>query len=107
LSLTDALPAASCPSHRLTRWAPASGQLVWQDAPRADLRRLRALESADCWTRGWMQFGRAPYLAGNDLVDLRFDRGGDNFTRMPVAAAGRDCPRGLTAWRPPRVDVLP
>ena len=80
------------------------------DAPRTQsLAALRARYRADCWVRGWMQFGRAPQIVGDTISDLRYGgvpRG--NFTTMallpPVEAAR--CPANLTAWRPPRADLL-
>jgi hypothetical protein len=59
--------------------------------------------------RGWMQFGRAPQVAGGTISDVRYGsapRG--NFTTMvlkPPSEAGQ-CPANLTAWRPPRADLL-
>ena len=80
------------------------------DPPRSQsLATLRALYRADCWVRGWLQFGRAPEIAGGAISDARYgglSRG--NFTTMalkPADAAAR-CPANLTAWTPPRVDLL-
>jgi len=80
------------------------------DAPHTQsLAELRALYRADCWVRGWMQFGRAPQVAGGTISDVRYGsapRG--NFTTMvlkPPSEAGQ-CPANLTAWRPPRADLL-
>jgi inner membrane protein len=80
------------------------------DAPHTQsLTELRALYRSDCWVRGWMQFGRAPQVADGTISDVRY--GGSprgNFTTMilrPPAEAAR-CPTNLTAWRPPRADLL-
>ncbi|MFL5617522.1 MAG: metal-dependent hydrolase [Gemmatimonadaceae bacterium] len=80
------------------------------DAPHTQsLAELRALDRADCWVRGWLQFGRAPLVAGGTISDVRY--GGSprgNFTTMilkPPSEAVR-CPAHLTAWRPPRADLL-
>jgi len=89
--------------------AGRAGAVEW-DAPRTQsLAALRARYRADCWVRGWMQFGRAPEIANDTISDLRYGevpRG--NFTTMvllpPVEAAR--CPANLTAWRPPRADLL-
>jgi hypothetical protein len=63
---------------------------------------------ADCWVRAWLQFARAPAVEGDEVADLRFGREGrGNFTTMRTAGgATRGCPAYLTAWRPPRADLL-
>jgi inner membrane protein len=83
--------------------------VVW-NAPRTQsLAELRALYRTDCWVRGWLQFGRAPEIADGAISDARYggtSRG--NFTTMalkPPAEAAR-CPANLTAWTPPRADLL-
>ena len=81
----------------------------WGDQTVHSLAQLRALYRDDCWVRGWMQFGRAPAVADGTIADIRYGnsfRG--NFTTMtllPPAEAAR-CPANLTAWRPPRADLL-
>jgi inner membrane protein len=80
------------------------------DAPRTQsLAELRDLYRADCWVRGWMQFGRAPSVDGGTITDLRYtDTGRRNFTMMalrPPTEAAR-CPANLTTWRPPRADLI-
>jgi len=89
---------------------PGRASAVEWDAPRTQsVAVLRARYRADCWVRGWMQFGRAPEIAGDTISDLRYGgvpRG--NFTTMallPLVEAAR-CPANLTAWRPPRADLL-
>ena len=52
------------------------------------------------------KLGRVPYVSSGSIVDLRFENPiGQNFTPMALEA-GRDCPRYLTNWEPPRADVL-
>ena len=81
----------------------------WEAPHVQSLAELRALYRADCWVRGWMQFGRAPQVANGTISDVRYGsspRG--NFTTMilkPPLEAAR-CPANLTAWRPPRADLL-
>ena len=83
--------------------------VVWDASHTQSLADLRALYRADCWVRGWMQFGRAPHVSGGAITDLRYtDTGRRNFTTMallPPAEAAR-CPANLTSWRPPRADLL-
>jgi inner membrane protein len=81
----------------------------WTAPHTQSLTALRALYRADCWVRGWMQFGRAPEIGEGTISDVRYGgvlRG--NFTTMvlkpPVEAAR--CPAHLTSWRPPRQDLL-
>ena len=83
--------------------------VAW-DVPRTQsLTQLRALYRSDCWVRGWLQFGRAPEITDGAISDARYGgtaRG--NFTTMtlkPPAEAAR-CPANLTAWAPPRADLL-
>jgi inner membrane protein len=84
-------------------------RVVWDVARTQSLVELRTLYRADCWVRGWMQFARAPEIADGAISDARYggiSRG--NFTTMalkPAAEAAR-CPAHLTAWTPPRTDVL-
>lgn len=84
-------------------------QVEWEPARTQSLAELRGLYRADCWVRGWLQFGRAPEIVGGSISDARYggvSRG--NFTTMalkPAAEAAR-CPSNLTAWTPPRADLL-
>jgi inner membrane protein len=99
-----------CVSRRL---APATGSQIrlvrnvaWRDDFRDSLSRLPALSRDDCWVAAWLQFGRAPVIRGNLLMDLRFDTGiRRNFTTMPLQA-GSGCPPNITSWAPPRGDLL-
>ena len=83
--------------------------VAWETPHTQSLAELRALYRADCWVRGWLQFGRAPEIADGAISDARYggtSRG--NFTTMslkPPAEAAR-CPANLTAWTPPRADLL-
>jgi inner membrane protein len=89
--------------------AGRASAVEWDVPQTRSLAALRSRYRADCWVRGWMQFGRAPEIAGDTISDLRYGgvpRG--NFTTMPLlplAEAAR-CPANLTAWRPPRADLL-
>jgi inner membrane protein len=88
--------------------APRERNVEWEATQLQSLARLRALGATDCWVRAWLQFGRAPEIRGNVISDLRYsDPGRPNFTTMPIRdwPAGA-CPRHLTAWRPPRTDLL-
>ena len=84
-------------------------RVAWDAARAQSVVGLRALYRADCWVRGWMQFGRAPEVADGTISDARYggvSRG--NFTSMaldPPPEAAR-CPAHLTAWTPPRADLL-
>jgi inner membrane protein len=112
LSLLPAwLPPATCASHRYGGPRPyrdLGGRLAVYEAVRQPLEALRDLERRDCWVRAWLQFGRAPMVRSDEILDLRFERGGDNFTAMrlqsPLEAAR--CPPHLTSWEPPRADLL-
>ena len=111
LSLAPAWRAAtSCASHRFTGGSPSGAReaAVWDPPLAQSLARLRGLSEEDCWTRAWLQFGRAPALREGGIYDLRFENGGGNFTAMSVAPrpprAG--CPENLTAWAMPRADLL-
>ena len=83
--------------------------VAWDAAHVQSIARLRALSRADCWVRAWLQFGRAPEISEGTISDARYggtSRG--NFTTMalkPPAEAAR-CPANLTAWTPPRADLL-
>ena len=91
---------SGCGTPSKVRWEPPLVQSVVA---------LRARARADCWVRGWLQFGRAPQMSDATISDVRYGgvpRG--NFTTMalkPPAEAAR-CPAHLTAWRPPRQDLL-
>jgi inner membrane protein len=95
----------------LTREACGRGRrpgVVWEGTDVQSLARLRTLAATDCWVRAWLQFARAPALHGDEVADLRFGREGrGTFTTMRTAGgAARGCPAYLTAWRPPRAELL-
>lgn len=97
-----------CPSSRLER--PGSPRtvaaMVWHGEIRQPIADLRNLDDRDCWVRGWLQFARAPFFRDGEVADLRFESGARrNFTAM-AAGGDRACPEALTAWVPPRADVL-
>jgi hypothetical protein len=68
-----------------------------------------------CDARAFAQFTRAPFVAGEILGDLRFDRerSGANFeVRLPAARRGdstqnlQRCPH-TPPWVAPRADLVP
>lgn len=86
-----------------------AGGVTWQAPSVQSVADLRARWRDDCWVRAWLQFGRAPEIAEGTISDLRYGgvpRG--NFTTMALdpPADGARCPANLTAWRPPRADLL-
>jgi inner membrane protein len=109
LSLLPArYPPDRCPSHRLERRgpAPASAPLVWQAALRQPVDALHDLARKDCWVRGWLQFGRAPFVRDGTIADLRFESARGNFTAMALTGEERACPPAMTSWSMPRGDVV-
>ena len=113
LSLLPRLwPATTCALHRATAQAGdlhvgVSPALVWSQEWRIDVAAVRALEAADCRVRAWLQFARVPFVAGDRMVDLRFEsRIGGGFASIPIARDASACPNNLTRWEPPRLDVL-
>jgi inner membrane protein len=96
-------PATRCASHRF-----AGREAVWETPVRQPLEGLRERSARDCRVRAWLQFGRAPVLRGDEIFDLRFERGaGDNFTAMKLRPDPESaCPPHLTRWTPPRADLL-
>ena len=107
--LPRAWPAGSCASARLGAVAGgdvASSAIVWQRRWEIDVDALRALAADNCRVRAWLQFGRAPFVDGGRIRDLRFENPvGQNFTVMSLDG-GSGCPKHLTDWQPPRADVL-
>lgn len=101
-------PPALCPSHRLERLdaAPEGTAFAWGGEMRQPIDGLRDLGRRDCWTRAWLQFGRAPFVRDGTIADLRFDNVRGNFTAMAVTAEDRSCPPAMTSWGMPRADVL-
>jgi len=86
-----------------------AARVVWQSPHTQSLAELRGRYRDDCWVRGWLQFGRAPRISDGAISDLRYGSSpGGNFTTMilkPPSDTAR-CPANLTAWRPPRADLL-
>ena len=85
----------------------ASG-IDWRPVARQSIDQLRdAL--ADCRTRAWLQFGRAPAIRETWIADVRFgEPGRGNFSGMTMTASpsNAECPRHITHWAYPRADVL-
>jgi hypothetical protein len=103
--------AERCASYRLagepSRTVRTSGKVTWRDDFRQSIAMLRKLDTDDCRVHAWLQFGRAPIVRGNLILDLRFDTGlRSNFTAMPLDAPVTECPANITDWAPPRTDVL-
>jgi inner membrane protein len=85
----------------------AGDHLLLRDEIRQPMQPLRDLAGRDCWSRAWLQFGRAPVLDNGQLSDLRFtERVGPGFTTMRVSSGIRACPAYLTRWEMPRRDLL-
>ena len=102
-------PPGGCPSHRMEGFRADTGAaaLAWTDEIRQPLADLRDLARRDCWVRGWLQFGRAPFVREGVIADLRFESGPrGNFTAMTVSGEERACPPAMTSWGRPRADVL-
>jgi inner membrane protein len=107
----DWLAPTACASHRFGGPRPyriSEGRLALYEEIRQPLEGLRALQDRDCAAKAWLQFGRAPRLVDGEIVDVRFERGGDNFTamRLRVGPEASVCPPHLTRWDPPREDLL-
>jgi inner membrane protein len=81
--------------------------VVWEQPARQSLAALRDRYARDCWTRAWLQFGRAPELLPYAIGDLRYGGADGGFTSMILRPPSeRSCPEHLTPWTPPRADVL-
>ena len=112
LSLLPGLVApGSCASHRFRGSLNSeriAANVVSHGEIRQSLDSLRTLHDRDCRVRAWLQFGRAPVVAGGRIFDQRYERGRDNFSAMTLTdptEAGA-CPRYLTSWGLPRADLL-
>jgi len=91
--------ATGCGEHEST--------IAWEPTIRQSLSALRERYARDCWTRAWLQFGRAPELRSDGIGDLRYGSAEGGFTWMPLRAIGDGaCPANLTRWTPPRTDLL-
>jgi inner membrane protein len=83
----------------------AAGSVAWRDDFLYTVSQARDLSRRDCWVRAWLQFGRAPVVRDNLIMDLRFDTGvRGNFTSMALEREG--CPSNVTRWTPPREDLF-
>jgi inner membrane protein len=82
---------------------------AWAPADTQSLTTLKALAEENCWVKGWLRFGRAPYLAGGRIADYRFGGAGEgNFSSM-VIEEGEDsgaCPPNIPLWGMPRADLV-
>lgn len=105
-------PQSACVSRRFTAGpAPgaASDALGWSEEIRESLARLRTLNRTNCRVHGWLQFGRAPVIRDDRILDLRFETGArGNFTAMSLVRGGdgEGCPAYVPPWEPPRADLL-
>ncbi len=111
LSLAPSLVAPdACALHRLWRlpsipWA-GQARLARAEPIEVPLETLRHYATRDCRVKAWMQFGRAPFLRGDEIRDLRYETGPrENFTAMTILEGGT-CPRHVTSWGLPRADLL-
>ena len=109
LSLFDGwLPRRVC-SYSGTVAGSSRSRAEWSVSSRQSLSRLRMRSRDDCWVRGWLQFGRAPAMTNDHIVDARFG-GADagNFTSMRLldSTLAKVCPPHLTNWGMPRADLL-
>ena len=68
-----------CASYRLAgdrlRPVGANDEVAWRDDFRQSVTTLRNFDRDDCRVRAWLQFGRAPIVRDNMILDLRFDTG--------------------------------
>ncbi|HEV7992129.1 MAG TPA: metal-dependent hydrolase [Gemmatimonadaceae bacterium] len=84
----------------------ASAQ-AWDQPARQALAALRDRYRRDCWTRAWLQFGRAPELQPYAIGDSRYGGADGGFTTMLLRPPSEHaCPAHLTPWTPPRSDLL-
>ena len=68
----------------------SSDKVAWRDDFRQSVINLRDFDRDDCRAHAWLQFGRAPVVRNNVILDLRFDTGlRGNFTAMPLASQVR------------------
>ena len=111
LSLAPSLVAPErCALHRLWKlpsapW-PGQARLARTEPIAVSLETLRRYARGDCRVAAWMQFGRAPFLRGEEIRDLRFENGPrENFTAMTILEGG-GCPSHVTSWGLPRADLL-
>jgi inner membrane protein len=103
----------SCAMHRFARPGDtrtfSGGKFVLRDEIHQSLRVLRDVFKRDCRAAAWLRFGRAPVIARDNIVDLRFvGRQTQDFTKMSLDGASDDtpCPAWIPPWDPPRSDLL-
>lgn len=108
--LPSRYPAHQCAFQRLwnlpsVEW-PHERKLARAEPLRESREHLAELARRDCRVAAWMQFGRAPFFAGREIRDLRYETGPrENFTAMPIRE-GEACPERVTSWGRPRADLL-
>lgn len=108
--LPERLPAADCPAGFVQ--IPPDLQDDYSQASiltsyRGSVSRLSEFHEESCHLQAWMRFARIPVLSESRAWDLRFERGGQNFTEIDLAQAARtECPRGVPQWGKPRNDLL-
>lgn len=86
-----------------------SGEVAWYEAYEGSVAELRRLARENCYVSAWLQFARMPLIDGDQMVDVRFSRGGvrHNFTTLNYRElAQKECPGWLPGWVPPREDLL-
>jgi inner membrane protein len=91
------------------RLCGSTSRAAWNDPRVQSISALQTAMRGDCRVRAWLQFGRAPVMDAEWIVDARFgDTGHGNFTAMQIAAdtSNGACPAHLTDWSLPRADVL-
>jgi inner membrane protein len=94
-------------AHRWLSACRASG-IEWPPIAQQSIAQLKGA-LADCRTRAWLQFGRAPAIRGSWIADLRFGdpaRGNFSGMAMPAPPSNIECPRHITHWAYPRADIL-
>jgi inner membrane protein len=85
----------------------STDKVAWRDDFHQSATTLRDFDRHDCRVHAWLQFGRAPIIRNNMILDLRFDTGlRGNFTAMPLGSGPFECPSNLTGWAAPRADLL-
>jgi inner membrane protein len=103
------LPRRVCRTNSGTIVGTSRSRAEWSVSSRQSLSRLRTRSREDCWVRAWLQFGRAPVMGNDAIVDYRFGgEGRGNFTSMTLLdpALAKVCPPHLTNWEMPRADLL-
>lgn len=101
-----AVPGAACPAPFAGQGRQVAGgitETMSASGPIADLHQL----AQQCHGAAWLRFARMPLLEDQRASDLRFSRGGSNFSTLKLAdVAGQPCPVNIPPWNMPREDVL-